>query len=50
MIHNELRIGNFTSSDISKLMSNGRSKGSIGAPAYSYIEGENGEKVGKIFG
>lgn len=38
------RIGNFTSSEIGKLMSNGRSAGSIGAPFYTYIDETNMER------
>lgn len=34
---NELRIGNFTSSEIAALMSNGKAKDSFGKPAYTYI-------------
>lgn len=35
---NRLRIGNFTSSDIVKLMSNGRKEGSVGEPFNTYVE------------
>jgi len=38
------RTGNFTSSEIHRLMSNGKSKGSFGAPYYSYIEEKKMER------
>jgi len=41
---NEDRIGNFTSSKISALMSNGRAKGSVGKPAFTYIEEKRMER------
>lgn len=37
MIHNQLRIGNFTSSEIGALMCEGKAKGSFGKPAMTYI-------------
>lgn len=44
MIKNTSRIGNFTSSAISALMTNGREKGSFGKPALTYIEEKNMER------
>jgi hypothetical protein len=41
---NKNRIGNFTSSEIVALMSNGREKGSLGAPAKTYIKEKNRER------
>src|SRR6185369_17941405 len=41
---NTVRVGNFTSSTIAAIMSNGRSKGSLGAPALTYIEECNMER------
>lgn len=38
------RTGNFTSSGIFRLMTNGRSKGSFGGPYYSYIEEKKMER------
>lgn len=38
------RTGNFTSSEIHRLMSNGRVKGSFGTPYYSYIEEKKMER------
>lgn len=35
---NPLRCGNFTSSEIAALMTDGTAKGSMGKPAYTYIE------------
>ncbi len=35
---NKLRVGNFTSSDIHKLMSSGKQIGVLGAPAMTYIQ------------
>jgi hypothetical protein len=35
---NKLRIGNFTSSEIYKLMTEGKTKGSFGKPALTYIQ------------
>lgn len=35
---NQLRVGNFTSSNIYKLMTNGKKDGTLGAPALSYIQ------------
>lgn len=39
------RNGNFTSSEIFKLMTNGKSAGSLGAPALTYIEECNWERM-----
>jgi len=39
-----LRNGNFTSSEIVKLCSNGKAKGTFGAPFYTYIEETNMER------
>lgn len=44
MIHKTERIGNFTSSEIFKLMSNGKAKGSFGKPYYTYIIEKNMER------
>lgn len=44
MIENVPRIGNFTSSKISALMSDGRKKGEFGKPFYTYIEEKNMER------
>lgn len=41
---NKLRCGNFTSSEIVALMSNGREKGSLGALARNYIAEKNMER------
>lgn len=38
------RVGNFTSSEIVRLMSNGKAKGSFGVPYYSYIEEKKMER------
>jgi len=38
------RIGNFTSSEIAKLMTNGKEKNSFGKPAYTYIAEKNMER------
>ena len=38
------RAGNFTSSQISRLMANGKAKGTYGAPYYSYIEEKKMER------
>jgi hypothetical protein len=43
-MNNELRIGSFTSSEIGALMSEGKAKGSFGAPALTYIEEKNMER------
>lgn len=40
----KIRDGNFTSSEIYRLMSNGKAAGSFGAPFYSYIEECNMER------
>jgi hypothetical protein len=48
MIANTERIGRFTSSEIHRLMSNGRKAGEPGAPFYSYIaEKEAERKLGR---
>lgn len=39
-----MRAGNFTSSEIGKLMSNGRKEGEPGAPFWDYIEEKNMER------
>jgi len=39
-----IRNGNFTSSQVVKLMSNGKAKGEIGAPAKTYIKHTNWER------
>ena len=44
MINNKERIGNFTSSEIHNLMKNGRAKGSLGVPAYTYIDEKKMER------
>lgn len=44
MIHNTPRIGNFTSSEIYKLMSNGKAAGTLGKPALTYIQEKNIER------
>lgn len=41
---NRIRVGNFTSSTIAALMSNGGAKDSLGAPALTYIEECNMER------
>ncbi len=41
---NEIRNGNFSSSKIVALTKNGRSKGSLGAPALTYIKEKNRER------
>src|ERR1035437_84315 len=48
IINNTDRIGNFTSSEIVALMSNGRAKDSMGAPALTYIEETNIEREMQI--
>lgn len=40
----ELRIGAFTSSEIAKLMKNGKAKDSLGKPALTYIDEKNMER------
>lgn len=40
----QLRVGNFTSSEIWKLMKSGKAKGSFGVPALSYIKEKNMER------
>jgi hypothetical protein len=44
MINNEARIGNFTSSQIYRLMGNAKIKGELSAPALTYIEEKNIER------
>lgn len=44
ILNNKLRIGNFTSSEIHKLMSNGKAAGSLGKPALTYIQEKNYER------
>ncbi len=44
MNQNEDRIGYFTSSKIVALTSNGKAKGSLGKPAYTYIDEKNWER------
>lgn len=44
MIKNELRVGNFTSSEIWKLMTTGRQTGGFGEPAITYIKRKNLER------
>lgn len=44
MINNTLRIGSFTSSEIHRLMSNGKAKGTFGKPYYTYIKEKNMER------
>lgn len=41
---NKGRVGNFTSSEIGVLMSNGKAKGTMGEPAYTYIDECNMER------
>jgi len=45
MTTNINRIGNFTSSEIYKLLSEGRTKGTMGAAAITYIEEKNMERI-----
>lgn len=44
MIHSVKRIGNFTSSNIEKLMSDGKKSGEYGKPYYTYIQEKNMER------
>lgn len=44
MVTNDLRTGNFTSSRIVALTSNGKTKGSYGVPFYSYLEEKKMER------
>lgn len=44
ILNNKDRIGNFTSSEIYKLMSNGKAKDSLGKPALTYIQEKNYER------
>lgn len=44
IIKNHLRVARFTSSQMSRLMSNGRKAGSIGAPFYTYVQEKIYEK------
>lgn len=41
---NKERYGNFTSSEIAKLMANGKAKGTLGVPALNYIQERNMER------
>lgn len=43
-MNNDLRFGRFTSSEVYKLMSSGKAKGSFGKPALTYIEEKNMER------
>jgi len=43
-MRNEIRIGNFTSSEIGAIMSNGKANGALGAPALTYINECNMER------
>jgi hypothetical protein len=45
IINNLHRIGNFTSSNICKLLSKGKAAGSMGKPALTYIEERNMERI-----
>jgi len=48
MINNKNRVGNFTSSEIARLMANGKKPGEPGKPFYTYIQECNWErKLGK---
>lgn len=50
MINNELRIGRFTSSNIHRLVTNGRAKDSIGSPFYTYVNEKRNElRMGRSF-
>lgn len=44
MIHNAARIGNFTSSEIAALMTEGRTAGTLGKPALTYVNECNMER------
>jgi hypothetical protein len=44
ILKNVHRIGNFTSSENSKLMTNGKEKGTLGKPALTYIKKKNNER------
>jgi hypothetical protein len=44
MINNAHRIGSFTSSEIHRLMSDGKAKGTFGKPFHTYIEEKNMER------
>ena len=44
MIQNIARVGNFTSSEIAALMTNGKAAGTFGKPAYTYIDECNMER------
>lgn len=44
ILTNTSRIGNFTSSEIAKLMSQGKEKGTFGKPALTYIKKKNNER------
>lgn len=41
----KIRVGNFTSSGIVDLLSNGRSKGTFGKPFYNYVARKNRERL-----
>lgn len=43
-MNNKERYGNFTSSEIAKLMANGKAKGALGVPALTYIQERNMER------
>jgi hypothetical protein len=45
IINNETRVGNFTSSNIVKLLSKGKAKDSMGKPALTYIQEKNMERI-----
>ena len=42
---NKIRIGNFTSSEIWKLTKEGKTKGTVGSPALTYIQEKNVERA-----
>lgn len=44
ILSNELRIGNFSSSRIADLLTNGKEKGTLGKPALTYISEKNMER------
>ena len=48
ILKNELRVGNFTSSECYKLMTNGKEKGTMGKPALEYIVEKNMERRLKL--
>lgn len=43
-MNNDIRAGRFTSSEVYRLMSNGKNKGSFGVPALTYIQEKNMER------